>query len=342
MGVKIFDLAQGKEIGLVDLANKKIAIDAYNQLYQFLTTIRQKDGTLLMDSQGNVTSHLSGLFFRSTNLMQKGIKLAFVFDGEAPKLKESERERRSEFKKQAHKKYEEAKQKEDVEEMRKHAARTTKLTSDLVDEAKELIKALGLPVIQAPSEGEAQAAYITTKDDVFAVASQDADCLLFGATRLVRNLGITGRRKKALSYEIVKPEIIELGNVLNKLGVDREQLIVLGMLVGTDYNKGGIKNIGPKKALKLVKQYGKDYDELFKDVKWDDFFKYSWNEVFYLFKKMPTTDDYKLGWDVVDEQRVFEILCEKHDFGRERVENALKRLLKEKDMKKQKGLGEFL
>jgi len=343
MGIAITDLLKTKEISFENLKNKKLAIDAFNILYQFLSTIRQRDGSLLTDSNGNVTSHLVGLFARTTNLMEKGLQLAFVFDGEAPDLKQEERERRKAVKQEAQRKYEQAAEEEDLGAMKKYASRTSVLTSEMIDEAKELITALGLPVIQAASEGEAQASYMVKKADVYAIVSQDVDSLLFGAPLLIRNLSISGKRKKAdsLSYISAKPELIDLGENLNILGIDRDQLIALAMLVGTDYNKGGIKGIGPKNALKIVKQYNKDFDSMFKEVKWDDFFSVDWKEVYYLIKKMKVTDDYTLEWKEIDEKKIFELLVEKHEFSRERVEKGLSKLLKNQKSREQKGLKDF-
>jgi len=196
MGVAFKDLIISKEIELDFLKNKIIIIDAYNNLYQFLTTIRGVDGTPLMDSKGNITSCLVGLFSRTTNLMQRGIKTVFVFDGIPPELKQKENERRKALKLDAERKYIEAKKREDKEEMKKYASRTSRLTKEIVDESKELISLLGLPIVQAPSEGEAQASYMVKNNKGFAVSSQDFDSLLNGSTRLVRNLSISGRRKK--------------------------------------------------------------------------------------------------------------------------------------------------
>ncbi len=343
MGTNLKDLIVKKEVDFDFLKNKKLMVDAHNVLYQFLTTIRQRDGSLLMDSKGRVTSHLTGLFNRTLKLMQKGIQVGFVFDGKPPSLKDKERERRKGLKMEAEVKYKEAAEKKDVDEMKKYAARTTRLTKEMIDEAKELIKALGLPIVQAPSEGESQAAYIVNKGDAFAAVSQDYDSLLSGAQRLVRNLTVSERKKlpNRLAYEVVKPEMIELAENLNNLGIDNDQLIVIGMLVGTDYNIGGVKGIGPKNALKLVKQYGSDFDKLFEEVKWNDFFDYEWTEVFYLIKKMPTTDDYELRWKDMDPDKVISVLCDEHDFSKGRIETSLGKMNKEKEKHKQKGLGEW-
>jgi len=166
---------------------------------------------------------------------------------------------------------------------------------------------------------------------------------MFGAPRLIKNLSISGKRKKAdaLAYKIIMPELIELPEILNSLGIDQEQLIALCMLVGTDYNIGGIKGIGPKNALKLLKTHKKDFDAMFREAKWGDYFSYSWQEVFGTIKNMKVVDDYKLEWKDIDEEKILELLIEKHNFTRERVESNLQKIYKLKKGKEQKGLGEF-
>ena len=296
-----------------------------------------------MDSKGNVTAHLVGLFTRTTNLMQKGLKLVYVFDGKPPDLKQKTTEKRKSLKLEAEKKFLEAKKREDVEEMKKYAARTSRLTKDMVDESKKLISLLGLPSIQAPSEGEAQAAYMVKKGEGFAVGSQDYDSLIHGATKLVRNLSIVGRRKKGktIGYETVKPELIDLSENLNSLGIDQNQLIALAMIIGTDYNPLGIKGIGPKNALKLVKQYKSDFDVLFKEVKWNNYFEFPWTDVYYLIKKIPTTDDYKLEWKEINNENLYELLVKEHDFSEERVKNTLEKFNTKNIEKQQKSLSDF-
>lgn len=344
MGTKLKGLVEPKEIEIEELAGKILVVDTFNQLYQFLSTIRQADGSLLKDSKGNITSHLNGLFYRTTKLMQANIQLIFVFDGEHPELKQKEIQKRHAAKQEAKKLYEEAAQKEDVEAMKKYAARTSSLTQEMIDEAKELVAALGLPTIQAPSEGEAQAAFMVQKGDAYAEVSEDFDCLLFGVPRLVRNLSISGKKKRTgkLTFKTIKPELIELKSVLKNLEIDQDQLIALAMLVGTDFNPEGIKGIGPKTALKLVKKHGKNLDAMFKEVEWDKHFPYNWREVFDVIKKMPVEKKYKLEWKPIDKEKVVEILVKRHEFGEERVLNALDRVEEAKKVGMQKGLGEFI
>jgi flap endonuclease-1 len=349
MGLNIKDIVPAKEISIDELSGKKLAVDSFNMLYQFLTTIRQADGTPLMDSSGRVTSHLSGLFNRSINFLEKGIRPAFVFDGKAPLLKAMERERRDRLKKEALREYEIAKERQDITSMKKYAGRTTRLSSEMVDEAKELISAMGMPIVQAKSEGEAQAAFIAKKGDCYATVSQDFDTILYSSPLLVRNLSISGRRKVSgkVGYMNVNPEIISHNEVLAKFGLTDDQMIILAILIGTDYNYGGIKGIGPAKALKLVKEHSKggkdiaDFDQVFLAAEWDKHFDTSWQDIYNLFKTMPVNEDYKLEWAKPDADKIREIMCSQHDFSRERIDSALEKLEKGKSGKMQKGLGDF-
>ncbi|MBD3313881.1 flap endonuclease-1 [Candidatus Woesearchaeota archaeon] len=344
MGTKLKEIVIKKEIQIPELKDRVLVVDSYNTMYQFLTTIRMSDGSPLMDSKGNVTSHLNGIFNRTLNLMQRGVKLAFVFDGKPPKLKTRERERRAEAKEKARKEYEIAKERKDLDNMKKYAARTSRLTRDMVEEAKKLISAMGLPVIQAPSEGEAQAAYIVNKGEAFAEVSQDFDCLMFSVPRMIRNLTISGKRKLPgkLSFTTISPEIIDLKENLNALGIDQDQLIALSMLVGTDFNPGGIKGIGPKNALKLVRENKDDFDSMFSKAGWEDHFDFPWKEVYDVISNMPTTDDYELKWTTPDADKVKEILVDEHDFSERRVNDVLEKLKSEKEKRSQTGLGDFV
>ena len=244
MGLKIWDLFPKKEIEIEDLKGKKLALDTSSILYQFLASIRQRDGTPLTDKKGNITSHLMGLLTRTTSLMASGLRLCYILDGRPPALKFKEKERRKLLKEKAIESYKKAKTQE---EKIKFAKRTSKLTPKIVKESKELIQALGLPVIQAPSEAEAQCAFMAEKKDVWATVSQDADALLYNTPRLIRNLTISQKRRlPSGTYVQNRPEIIELNKVLKSLKINQDQLIALGILVGSvDYNEPTIfKNNG--------------------------------------------------------------------------------------------------
>lgn len=347
MGVKLSDLVEGKTIQLSDLRGKTIAVDAFNMLYQFLTTIRGPDGSPLTDNSGRETGHLVGLFSRVTKLMQEGLKLVFVFDGKAPDLKKAERERRTQLKEVAQQAYHTAVAEENVEDMKKYAGRTARLTSEMIVEAKALLDALGIPYINAPSEGEAQAAHMVKEGQVWGLISQDYDCLLFGTPRMIKNLSINARKKKTGTFatQAIEPEMLTLQDIFTELSISREELIVLGLLIGTDFNIGGIKGLGPKKGLKLLKEYQKeehsDFEELFVRAKWSEHFDIDWKEAYDLFMNMPITDDYILTWKGVDPEAVKKLLVDEHDFSTTRVDAVIEKLAKKGQDRAQKGLRDF-
>jgi len=316
-----------KTIELIELKGKVVSIDGYNALYQFLTAIRQPDGTPLRDSKGRITSHLSGLFYRTINLLEHGIKPVYVFDGKPPELKAMEIARRKKIKEEAVKKYEEALAKGDLEAAKRYAQMASKLTEDMVDAAKKLLTAMGIPWVQAPAEGEAQAAHMAAKGDVWATGSQDYDSLLFGAPRLVRNLTITGKRKLPRKdvYVEIKPEVIILDELLKTLGITREQLIDIAILLGTDYNPEGVKGIGPKTALRYIKTYG-SLEKVLKVVKAE--FPVDPLKIKEYFLNPPVTDNYKIEWKEPNKEEVIKILVYEYDFSETRVKNALNRLEK--------------
>ncbi len=343
MGVQISDIIPKKEIELSDLKGKVIAIDAFNALYQFLTTIRQQDGTPLMDSQGRITSHLSGLFYRNINLLTEGINLIYVFDGEPPELKLKEIEERQKAKQIAQEKFEEAKEKEDESGMRKYSAQTVKLTKEIIEESKELLNAMGIPTIQASGEGEAEAALIARHGFAWASASQDYDSLLFGTPKLIRNLTLS-RKRKTSSGSIVDTsiELIEFEDVLNKLQIDREQLICLAILVGTDYNPGGVKGIGQKRALEIVQKYQFPF-AIFEYVKNSPKYTidFDWQEVFKQFKEFKSETKEKIIQLKPDKEKIMELMVKKHDFSEERINNALDKIKNLEEERKQKTMKDF-
>jgi flap endonuclease-1 len=342
MGLQISEIVPKKEIELSDLKGKTLAVDAFNVIYQFLSTIRQPDGTPLMDSKKRITSHLSGLFYRNMSLIHEGIKLIYVFDGKAPALKRGTQEKREEIKLEASEKYEKARDEEDTEAMGKYARQIVHLDAEKIKESKELLHAMGIAVVQAPGEGEAQASYISKKEDsVYAIASQDYDCLLFEAPKLIQNLTLAKKRKTVSGYVEIKPQLIELKELLKELDITQDQLICIGILSGTDYNPGGVKGIGQKKALKMVKEH-KTPEKIFealslleKEGKYK--VEFDWKEIFELMKHPSVDSNYKIEFPKFDEAKVKEILME-HDFSDERIESQFEKIREIAESRKQKTL----
>ncbi|MFX1263007.1 MAG: flap endonuclease-1 [Promethearchaeota archaeon] len=323
MGTKLGDIVTAEPISLRELGGRKIAIDAFNTIYAFLASIRQPDGTPLMDRQGRVTSHLSGLFYRNLNLLENGISPVYVFDGEAPKLKDAEVQRRQEIRETAREEWARAKAEGRIEDARKAGQASSRLTSPMIEESKELLEALGIPVIQAPSEGEALAAQMTRANIVWASASQDNDSLLYNCPRMIRNLNISGRRRFGRSkYRTISPEIIDLDSNLRHLEITREQLIDIAILIGTDYNDK-LEGVGAKTALKWVKQYGSlEKIEKEREIKLDC----PYEEIRDIFLNPPKMEVEEPKWADPDRDAIVRILCGEHDFSSNRVEKSLERL----------------
>ncbi len=338
MGLDLGDVVTAIPRRIENFRGKAVAIDAFNTLYQFLAIIRQPDGTPLMDSRGRVTSHLSGLIYRTSNLVQMGVGPVFVFDGQPPKLKTRTIKARAVVKERAQREWREALEEGDMAKARSKAMQTSRLTEEMVGQSKRLIGLMGLPSVQAPGEGEAQASAMAAKGDVFAAASQDYDSLLFGAPELIRNLTVTGRRKlpRKNVYVDVEPEQIALGTTLSNLGVTRQQLVDMGILIGTDFNEG-VRGVGPKKALALVKECGTLEKALMKlDVQIENA-----EEIRGMFLSPQMTSEYSLRWSEPDVEGIKGMLCGEHGFSGERVSAALEKMAEAGKMRKQRSLDQW-
>ncbi|MEO9310476.1 MAG: flap endonuclease-1 [Nitrososphaera sp.] len=327
MGLDLKGLTTKEKTKLESFSSKVIAIDAYNTIYQFLSIIRGPDGTLLSDATGRITSHLSGLFYRNINFLSLGIKPVYVFDGKPPSLKAAEIERRRQIKKEATIKYEKALAEGNFEDMRKYAQQTTAMQDGMVDDAKHLLELFGIPYVEAPSEGEATAAHMTQTGLAYASASQDYDSLLFGAKRLVRNFTNSGRRKlpNRNTYIEIEPEIIDLQKLLTELGVTREQLVDIGILIGTDFNPDGFERIGPKTALKMIKEFGRLED--IPQIQ-DKLVEIDYNQIRKIFLEPKVANVTELKFGIPNNTEIIKYLADERSFSRERIESSLIRLQK--------------
>jgi len=349
MGAEIDGILEKKPVSLDELGGT-IAVDAYNVLYQFLSIIRQKDGTPLLNSRGEVTSHLSGLFYRTCNLLEKGILPVYVFDGKPSLLKAETIEERSARKQSALEKFKAARAAGDEEEMKIYASQTTHLTGQMVEQSKQLLSLFGIPVIQAKSEGEAQCAHMTKQGIVFATASQDFDSLLFGSPVFIRNLTLAGRRKlpRRNAYVDVVPERFILSENLSRLGLSQQQLVWIGILAGTDFDKG-VYGFGAKKALKIVKENPASFETILSAIREkageDAVAAVSdWREIEQIFLQPNVFDVGKedVRLKPLQRDKLVSFMVEQHDFSAERVEASLNRAFAEPADSKQQGLDKWL
>jgi len=340
LGVNLTPIIVRRVLGLEDLRGKSFAVDGNNYLYQFLAVVRMPDGTPLKDSKGNVTSHLVGLMFRSTRLIvEYDMDLVFVFDGEPPELKEREILRRRKLREKAVLEWQRALEAKDYATAFSKAVVTSRLTKPLIQDAKTLLELLGIPFVQAPSEAEAQIAFMALKGDVWAASSKDYDALLFGAPRLLRYLTITGKEFLPSKGAVrpLKPELILLEEFLSCHKISREQLVDLAILIGTDFNEG-IKGVGPKTALKLVREYGK-IENMPKQIL--SRLPPNYDEIREIFLRPKVTDNYTLQYGNLREDKLYDFLCEQHDFSKQRVETVIQRMKTFYSRRKQSKLSEF-
>jgi flap endonuclease-1 len=334
MGLNLKPLVIREKTKLESFSNRVIAIDAYNAIYQFLASIRGPDGMQLTDSEGRITSHLSGLLYRNINFLSLGIKPVWVFDGKPPSLKTAEIERRRQIKKDATVKYEKAIAAGEMEEARKYAQQTTSMKDGMVKESKQLLEHFGIPYIDAPSEGEATAAYLTNTGQAYASASQDFDSILLGAKRLIRNFTSSGRRKipNRNTYIEIEPEIIETAKTLESLQVTKEQLVDIGILIGTDFNPNGFERVGPKTALKMIKQYLRleDIPQIQEQLEKID---YEQIRKIFLEPEVAKVDD--IIFEQVNYEGIANYLVKERSFSEDRIQSSLNRLRKAIEKKSQ-------
>jgi flap endonuclease-1 len=334
VGVVLTSIIVKETVSLDALGGRTLAVDGNGELYQFLALIRRHDGSLLMDSTGRITSHLSGLFYRTTRLIaDQHLKLAFVFDGRPPPRKAAEIAKRRSVRERYQAEHAAALERGDLAEAYSKSTMTSRLTKEMVAEARELLRLLGLPTVQAPSEGEAQAAYMAAvSSDIYASASKDYDSLLFGAPRLVRFLTISGKEflPSQGTFRPIVPEVIELQRLLDAYAITREQLVDAAILIGTDFNEG-VKGIGPKKALKLVQQHGRieAMPPAIRDTL-DD--ADAIDEVRQLFLRPEVTGNFDIRFAEPDFAGVIRFLCDEREFSRQRVEAALRRAFGERTL----------
>jgi flap endonuclease-1 len=324
VGVPLTPIIIKRTLALEDLRGKRLAVDANGELYQFLALIRLRDGSPLQDSSGRVTSHLSGLFYRTTRLLADyRIEPVFVFDGTPPALKAAEIARRRSIKQRYEAEHAAALESGDLAKAYSKATMTSRLTREMTAEARELLRLMGMPVVRALAEGEAQASHMAARGTVWAAASKDYDCLLFGAPRLLRFLTISGKEflPSKGSFRPIMPELIETASLLAHYNLTREQLVDVAILVGTDFNEG-IRGIGPKKAIKLISEYGA-IENLAGDIR--EAVGPALPGIRDLFLRPEVTDDYSVEFTAPDREGILRFLCDEREFSRERVTAAINR-----------------
>jgi len=251
MGCNLRDLAPARPIDLSDLSGQRVAVDVFLNAYQFITSMTGEDGKPL-SYKGKPVSHLMGFLDRASIMVSEGIDPVFIFDGKPHDLKRETLDGRKERKVEAVEKWGAAVREGDMAAAKKLGPQTAEYNREMVAETKRLFDCMGLTWLEAPMEAEGASAVRCKRGEVGAVASQDWDTLLYGSPVMVRNLTAHGTRKFG---RVMQAERIVLSEMLGELGITHEQLVDLGIMIGTDFHPG-FKGIGPKTGLKLIREHG--------------------------------------------------------------------------------------
>ncbi|KAJ6117601.1 hypothetical protein N7512_007326 [Penicillium capsulatum] len=302
---------------------RKVAIPRSMSIYSFLIAVRS-EGQQLMSESGETTSHLMGMFYRTLRMVDNGIKPLYVFDGAPPKLKSGELAKRGARKAEATEAHEEAKETGTAEDIEKFSRRTVRVTREHNAECKQLLKLMGIPYIDAPTEAEAQCA-----GKVYAAASEDMDTLCFEAPILLRHLTFSEQRKEPIQE-------IHLDRALEGLGMDRAQFIDLCILLGCDYLEP-IPKVGPSTALNLIREH-KSLEKVLEHMQKDPKQKYvvpedwPYQDARELFSNPDVRDadhpDCDFKWEAPDVEALVQYLVGDKGFSEDRVRNGAARLTK--------------
>lgn len=333
-----------KEISTRKLENKVIALDASIFIYQYSSAIRSTIDDL-KTSEGKVTTHIHGILTKTLSILKKKIKPIYIFDGKPPDIKQNILDIRKSNKTvatdellQVQKKIIKLKKKleitpetiEDIENqlsninklkelndtLIKLQKRTVGVTSEQIDECKEIIKLLGIPIIEALEEADSQCAYLVKDDMAEYVASEDMDILTFGAKKLIRKLSA---KETVVEYDL---EII-----LNELELNQNEFIDLCILLGCDYTNT-IPRVGPKKAYDLIKEY-RSIDNILKmcpefqgkNPKYNipENFIYEQARNYFLNPPIKEVDSSTIIWKIPDYNKIKELLKTKYEYSDENI-----------------------
>ncbi|CAH2350320.1 flap endonuclease 1 [[Candida] railenensis] len=318
-----------KEFTLKNLFGRKVAIDASMCLYQFLIAVRQADGQQLTNEDGETTSHLSGMFYRTIRMVENGIKPVYVFDGKPPVLKGGELEKRLLRREEAEREQEKIKETGTVEEIMKYEKRQVRVSRDQNDEAKKLLELMGIPFVNAPCEAEAQCAALARDGKVFAAASEDMDTLCYQPPFLLRHLTFAEARKMPIDQ-------IEYGKVMEGLGMSQETFIDLCILLGCDYCET-IRGVGPVTAYKLMKEHGsldvlvkyiEDHPDKMSKYKVPENWPYKEARELFHNPEIANSDDISLKWTEPNVDGLIEYMVKQKGFSEDRIRSGAEKLKK--------------
>ncbi|CAK9877862.1 unnamed protein product [Sphagnum jensenii] len=317
---------------------RRIAIDASMSIYQFLIVVGRTGNEMLTNEAGEVTSHLQGMFNRTIRVLEAGMKPVYVFDGKPPDLKKGELAKRYAKREDASEELTTAMEGGEKADIEKYSKRTVKVTKQHNEDCRKLLRLMGVPVVEAPSEAEAECAALCKADKVYAVASEDMDSLTFGSTRFLRHLmEPTSRKIPVMEFEIAK--------VLQELNLTMDQFVDLCILCGCDYCDT-IRGIGAQTALKLIRLHG-SLEAVLENLNKDRYQipdPWPYQEARRLFKEpvvTPTEELPEFKWNAPDEEGLRKFLVEENGFNNDRIMKAIAKIKVAKNKSSQGRLESF-
>jgi len=309
-------LAAIEDVSFEDVSGSVVAVDAHNWLYRYLTTTVRftRDGAYTT-TDGTEVANLIGVVQGLPKFFEHDLTPVFVFDGAVTDMKDDEIQERREQREQREEKLADAREAGDVTEVARLDSQTQRLTDAILRTTRRALELLDVPVIEAPAEGEAQAAHMARQGDVDYVGTEDYDALLLGAPLTLRQLTSSG-----------DPELMDFETTLDAHAITWEQLVDAAILMGTDFN-AGIDGVGPKTAVKLVKEHG----DLWGALEARDAHVDNADRIRDMFLTPAVTDDYDLDLTMnpdVEAAREYvtgewEIAADEVERGFERIEDSL-------------------
>jgi flap endonuclease-1 len=308
----IRELAVIEEVSFAALSGSVVAVDAHNWLYRYLTTtVKWTNDAIYTTADGTEVANLVGVVQGLPKFFEHDLTPVFVFDGAVVDLKDEEVSERRRERERAEEKLEAARERGDDIAVARLESRTQRLTDTILRTTRELLGLLDVPVIEAPAEGEAQAAYMAREGDVDYVGTEDYDALLLGAPLTLRQLTSSG-----------DPELMDFEATLARHDLTWEQLVDAAILMGTDFNEG-ISGIGPKTAVKLLAEHG----DIWAVFEARDAYVDGADRIRELFLDPAVTDEYSVETDSSpDVAAAREFVCDRWEVDPGEVERGFERI----------------
>jgi len=306
------DLAVLEAVPFDDLSGSVVAVDAHNWLYRYLTTtVRWTNEDIYTTTDGDEVANLVGIVQGLPKFFEHDITPVFVFDGSVVSLKDDEVAERREAREKREDELETAREEGDKLAVARLESQTQRLTDTILRTTRELLALLDVPVVEAPAEGEAQAAHMAREGVVDYVGTEDYDALLLGAPLTLRQLTSKGN-----------PELMDFQATLDEHDLTWEQLVDAAILMGTDFNEG-VSGIGPKTAVTAVREHG----DIWGVFEARDVFVDNADRIRDLFLNPAVTDDYDYDSDVepdIEAARAY--VCEEWEVDPDEVERGFERI----------------